>query len=605
MDHKSIYTNYFINSVGKVNNNYAKIFSKRLTIDEQNIITSCYPEYSELIDKLLSIRNGGINTCSECNNIMSWRVKTKTCSRACANEAIKVGYKATMNERYGVDNSSQLETTTAKRKQTNLERYGVEHAAQSVTIKKKMADTNIERYGGHGPQCSSEVKSKTIETNLEKYGVHNAALNEDVVAKRKHTNMERYGVENATSSTVIQDKIKQTNLDRYGFISTLSVQSTTDKKINTLNERYGVDHYSKTDEFKHNRLDKIIKFVRDGYSIELTFEEASQLSIKLTKKYSSEYINALVEFIRNGTKPCENLIRRENHMRIPRNVGDLIEYEYGSQITTSSYEDIICSWLEEFGVDYIRSDRSVLAPKELDIYIPSHNLAIEFNGTYWHSDMFKPKNYHQDKTNQCNDLGITLIHVYEYTFVTKHQVYKNLLKAKLGLNTRVYARKCVLKEVESNEERDFLNQHHLQGYVASTNCYGLYYNDELVTVCSFGKTRFGKSDDIELLRNCSKPDTTVVGGLSKLIKHYKSTHDVESIICYSDASISFNKGGDITQPNYKWVKNDLILSRYQTMKHKLHKVLGDKFDPTLTEVENMTVNRFYRIFDAGNYVSNI
>ena len=84
-------------------------------------------------------------------------------------------------------------------------------------------------------------------------------------------------------------------------------------------------------------------------------------------------------------------------------------------------------------------------------------------------------------------------------------------------------------------------------------------------------------------------------GLSKLTKHFKS-----EIVCYSDASISFNKG-NLTNPNYVWIKGALVYKRYQTMRHLLPKLLGDKFDSTLTEKENMVNNGFMQIFDAGNY----
>ncbi len=195
------------------------------------------------------------------------------------------------------------------------------------------------------------------------------------------------------------------------------------------------------------------------------------------------------------------------------------------------------------------------------------------------------------------------IHIYEYIFKNKKEVYKSLIKSKLNLNRRVYARKCILKEVPKQEEKYFLNKYHLQGFVGSSKCYGLYFQDELLILCSFGKSRFNKKYEYELLRNCSKSDITVVGGLSKLIKCYKTDIDNKDIICYNDASISYNKESKITTPNYVWYKQQIILKRYQTMKHKLELLLKDGFDPLLSETENMKNNGYFRIYDSGNYIT--
>ena len=143
----------------------------------------------------------------------------------------------------------------------------------------------------------------------------------------------------------------------------------------------------------------------------------------------------------------------------------------------------------------------------------------------------------------------------------------------------------------------------MQGFVGSNKCYGLYFNDDLLTLCSFGRSRFNKKYEYELLRNCTKPNITVVGGLSKIIKHYKNEIDYKDIVCYSDASISYNKNSDLTIPNYVWIKNNLVLKRYQTMKHKLLVLLNDNFDKSLSETENMKNNGYYRVYDSGNYIT--
>ncbi len=173
------------------------------------------------------------------------------------------------------------------------------------------------------------------------------------------------------------------------------------------------------------------------------------------------------------------------------------------------------------------------------------------------------------------------------------------------LNTKIYARKCVIKEVPTNIEREFLNTYHLQGYTASKYSYGLYYGDELVSLCTFGKSRFNKNYEYELIRNCTKENISVIGGLSKFIKHFKNITQDKPIICYSDASISYNKGGELSKPNYIWFSNKKVLKRYNTMKHKLPDLLGDAFDDSLSESENMKKCGYHRVYDSGNYITII
>jgi G:T-mismatch repair DNA endonuclease (very short patch repair protein) len=57
--------------------------------------------------------------------------------------------------------------------------------------------------------------------------------------------------------------------------------------------------------------------------------------------------------------------------------------------------------LSLYNKEIIRNDRTVLNGKELDIYLPDYNLAIEFNGLYWHSEDYVGKNYHLNKTIEC------------------------------------------------------------------------------------------------------------------------------------------------------------------------------------------------------------
>ncbi len=273
---------------------------------------------------------------------------------------------------------------------------------------------------------------------------------------------------------------------------------------------------------------------------------------------------------------------------------------------TSSFEKEVENFLN---VKYIKNNRTILNGKELDFYLPEHKLAIECNGDYYHSEeKGKDRNYHLNKTQECLEKGIQLIHIFESSWNEKKDIWKSIINNKLGKSNKIMARKCILKEVSNEEEKVFLEENHLQGFIGSRICYGLYYNNELVCLMSFGKSRFNKKYDFELLRLCTKKNINVIGGASKLLNNFNKNNK-GSLISYSDRLYSdgsiYKKLGftfsHYSKPGYFYFKNGIKYSRQQFMKHKLKDKL-EKFDPTLTEYENMGLNGYYKVFDCGQGV---
>ena len=159
-------------------------------------------------------------------------------------------------------------------------------------------------------------------------------------------------------------------------------------------------------------------------------------------------------------------------------------------------------------------------------------------------------------------------------------------------------------------DREFLAENHLQGAVTSSINYALYYGDELVEVMTFKRPRFTKDYDFELLRLCTKKETTIVGGASKIFKAFRRDYPTASVISYANRRWSrgdvYRRLGfellKVSAPNYWYVRGDEVLSRYQAQKHKLPQLLGESFDPELSESENMLQAGFERIYDCGNLV---
>ena len=279
--------------------------------------------------------------------------------------------------------------------------------------------------------------------------------------------------------------------------------------------------------------------------------------------------------------------------------------------TKSKPEAEVKSFIQSLNIPFKANDRTVIKPKELDLIIPSHNLAIEFNGLFWHSELQgKTRNYHLDKTKQCQESGYELIHIFEHQWKNKQEIVKDIIKKRLGLvDTKIPARKCEIKEIDVTEARAFLEQNHLQGYATATHKIGLYYNSELVSIMTFGKSRYDKKFDWELIRFANKLGTNVLGGASKILKYFRTKYQ-GSILSYCDISIfSGNLYKQLgfeyshnAKPNYFYFDNMLnVYSRVSFQKHKLEDKLAN-FNPSLTEWENMLNNDFNRYWDCGNAV---
>ncbi len=432
---------------------------------------------------------------------------------------------------------------------------------------------------------------KSKQTCLEKYGCENPFQAEEVKNKIKSKHLENLGVEYPSQSKVVQEKITQSNIESFGVKRPLQSNVILQKQKRTCIERYGVDNYSKTGVFK---VFSSKRQRTENYDI-------------LCKKCLMKNIIVL------DTK--EEFVNNSIHKFLCQNHGEF-------ESTATSIQKIECPECTKYGIsererqviDFLSqyvsceiSNRKILSGKELDIYVPEKNLAVEFDGIYWHNNMFKEKNYHLQKTQECEEQGIQLVHIFESEWLNKRLIVESILLAKLGIfQKRLYARKCEVKEVSQELYREFSELNHLQGYVRAPLVLGLFFEDELVEVCSFGKSRF-KSGENELLRHCSLLNTQIVGGFSKLIKAWKKLNPNEVLYTYCDrrysTGASYLASGwehvGTSAPNYFYITQQNLESRIKYQKHKLSEIL-ETFDESLTEQENMSVNGFSWIYDCGN-----
>jgi hypothetical protein len=249
---------------------------------------------------------------------------------------------------------------------------------------------------------------------------------------------------------------------------------------------------------------------------------------------------------------------------------------------------------------------------ELDIFLEEYNIGIEYDGLYWHSEISgdKDKKYHLNKTNFFEDKGIQILHIFENEWIHNKEIVKSMIASKLHKTNKIYARNCIIKEIPIEDCRNFQNKTHIQGFVGATIKLGLYYENELVSVLTLGKSRYNKNYEYEILRFSSKLFTTIIGGFSKLLKYFINNYNPSSIITYADRRYSngnvYEKNGFTflhnSDPNYFYnIGQKDLYSRVVFQKHKLKNKL-EKFDENLTEWENMVNNGYDRIWDCGNKV---
>lgn len=254
------------------------------------------------------------------------------------------------------------------------------------------------------------------------------------------------------------------------------------------------------------------------------------------------------------------------------------------------------------GLEIKQHDRTILNGRELDIFIPSHNLAIEINGLYWHSiDQPKVDKRHLEKFDECRKKGIKLLQLTDADIMTRPNLIHSMLSAKLGRNERIYARKTAIIEIPIREANKLFMEWHYQGQTTNAaKALALIYKNEVVALLAYRI----QADKIIIDRHASKLDTTVVGGYSKLESQLPNLRkETFSLGLISDGSLYSSIGyytlGYAASPEFYITDCFRLMNRQHFMKHKLQAKFGAGFDPSKTEWENVVANGLRLYFGAG------
>jgi len=451
--------------------------------------------------------------------------------------------------------------------------------------------------------CGSKTKFISVQRGYLKYCSYECVKKsqKEIIELRKENNIEKYGVSNPNKLNLVKNKIKQTCLTKYGVESTNSLKLVKDKKQKTYQEKYGVNNISQLESIKKQKENTCLK----NYSIKCGLLKNKEENIK--KEFEIFYILLKERLEKENIIPLFTKNEYSGYNKNYRWKCNICNIEFIDNIycecpkchpyISSEQENEISYFLDSLNIKYKRNDRILIKPLELDFVIPEHKLAIEFDGIYWHSELAgKDKNYHLNKTELCNFKDYQLIHIFSNEWILKQEIIKSILKSKLGIyDSKIEVNDCILKELKYSEIEEFLNSNHIQGSVYSSINLGLFYQDELVFVCTFSKSRFNKKYDYELLRFCSKLNIQVISGLSMCLEYFKYKYS-DSLVSYcnrrfSNGSMHLNVGFKLInslKPNY-WYFNDKT----------------NLYNKKIIKIQNMKLNGYNRIFDCGNLVFSV
>ena len=552
-----------------------------------------YPnEYAEIVtcdgvkfpEKLYNFTNKSPkHICPVCGKTTQFISYIKGYRKYCSNKCATTD--DARNQKISVKNKAKSNYAKIKRDETNLKKYGTTKPQELDSVKEKTKATCLERYNAVSPIANKDIYEKSKKTILKKYGVEHISQTEIFKTKFKNTCLQKYGVENPNQSNVIRQKTKETCIKKYGVEYASQSDEVRQKAKATCIERYGAPTWAQAQMMS----DDILEILEDGRLVmKCPYPTCNKCSEK--RYITTSQIN-------------------HDRKKINTELCTIIHPIQQSHSKNTGGEIFIQQILDSCNVEYVCNYRDL--GFELDIYIPEKKIAIEFNGYRWHSDKYKPKKYHVDKYKKCEANGIQLISIWEDWMMYKPVIVESIIKSKLGIyNQRIGARKCILREVNAKDAEKFLDNYHIQGSCHSAIKLGLFYNDELVSLMTFGKKRPGlgcKGNEWELLRFCNAHGIQIVGGASKLLNEFIKRIKPSKIISFSSNDISsgqlystlgFNNTSESLSYWYIDKKNAKRYHRFTFTKQNILRK-GLATDDNLTEAEMMYNAGFYRIWDSG------
>ena len=485
------------------------------------------------------------------------------CGRAaqcqCAREAVSESCKRTMAMRSTEDQTR----INAKRDQTVQSRYGSNNVSRVEKIKAKREATLLARYGVRSALELTDLKEAGM---VEKYGVKNPSMLASVIEQRGETYYARTGFRHPMHDPDIVASILAQRAEDFGIrVSAGVLDFGYEKLISLLPE--GIVCLFERDEYTGRHINK--RWV----------------------PYKFQCMNCGTQFVRVLVRPTK--------LGCPK-----------CKSYTSEEENNVADFVQHLGFSVERTNRTMIAPLELDIIIHEAKLAIEYGGLRFHCEISGERHprYHIYKLNQCNQKGYRLITIFGDEWLFNREIVESRIRSILGLSKAgVGARKLSITKISWEQSKEFLDKNHIQGAgFPGFVRYGAFDGNILCAIMSFGHSRFRRGDYIEMLRFCTD-GRNHPGIASRLFQQFVSDYSPRAVISYADRrwseghlyrTLGFNFIGN-SEPGYSYVYPD-----NEVREHRLNytkEIIVEKMagDPQLTEWENMKIFGYDRIWDCG------
>lgn len=493
----------------------------------KKICKLCGKEFETTSGRKTVCDNDHFTECIICGNKIKIKYASnipKTCSPKCRMELMR----HTCEEKYGSRDPGNLPKFREKSKQTCLKRYGVDNPSKSEEVISKIKSTWLEKYGvenvsqldSHKEQVSKTWQEKSDEeigviserrrkTCQERYDVDHPMQSKEIQKRVQQTDLKRYGVLHHITAKEVRIKSDKTKITKYGTIYPTQLESIQNKRRQTCMIKYGVEHPLKSKE--------LIEKLRIHYNETLGHWPGQDVeSISKRKQTNIDRYGVPAAFLlpENQNKARDSMLK-SGHRRISK-----INLEFQKL-------------LECIGISSTLEYR--IENKFYDICILDKKIVIEIDPTWTHcseGNMYDDldKNYHRDKSKIAQRNGFHCIHVFDWDDWDK-------IISIISDSKKVYARNCELVYLDHNQCDLFLQLNHLQGTVSGQiACLGLVYENKLIEIMTFGNPRYNKNYQWELLRLATQSGYKVVGGASKLFKHFVDDIHPDSIVTYCNLS---------------------------------------------------------------------
>lgn len=468
---------------------------------------------------------------------------------------------------------------------------------------KTCGDDNCKKQGmsngAKSPRNWEDISKKAKETYAKNHNgyTHNMKDPEFLEKFKENFKKKHNGVSCGVMTDLAKENRKKVAEEKYGSIREMLVYGTV-KKYGSLSACAKSTSKERAEKTKNLYYDRMLEKIKN-FDFSLISDENGKLTLKCNKcglEFNTSRYTLIYNY-RHNKRFCPKCDYKNNTFRsnFEKSVADIVNSLYDEDIWYNRY----------------------IGGIECDIIIPKLKIAIECNGVYWHSEEFKNRNFHYEKKKRVESEGYSLIQIWDdqWNNLEKREIIISRLKNKLGINQKIYARKCIVKEISGSDCRKFLNEHHLQGWCPAKYHYGLFYNNELVQVMSISRSRkmlSGEKNSWELIRLCTKKNLNIIGGFSKLISYIKKLNIFSELYSYVDNDWSSLKNNGYQKVGFEFVSDcgvdywwNINGFRENRMRFTKHKLVEDGYDPNMSEIEIMHSLGHYRVFGSGNILYKI